>query len=320
MTNLTRREVIRRTAGATALGLAGALTSSRMLLAGTAKETGFFRYQIGDIRCTALYDGIWRKDHAEGFILNASVDDTRDALAKGGLAPDHVTIEFAQTLLEMGGRTVLIDPGTGGQWVPTAGSMLDHMTASGLHPRDIDTILISHFHPDHIFGLMEPETNAQVFPDSEIIVPAAEYDFWTDPQIFSKLPEGWRGLAQRIQATFPNWPNVSRVMHDIEVLPGIRSLATPGHTPGHTAYHISSGRSELIVAGDIAITPALFVANPGWHITFDADPELAETTRRQLFDRVVTDDIFIAGYHFGFPNVGRMVADGAGYALERLTT
>ena len=318
MTNLTRRDVIRSTAGATALGLTGALTTPRALLAGTVRETGFYRYQIGDIRCTALYDGIWRKDHTEGFILNASVDDTKSALTEGGLSADHVTIEFTQTLLEMDGKTVLIDPGTGGQWVPTAGSMLDHMAAAGFLPRDIDTILISHFHPDHIFGLMDPDTNAQVFPDSEIIVPAAEYDFWADPLIFSKLPEDWHGLARRIQATFPNWSNVSRVMHDVEVVPGIRSLATPGHTPGHTAYHINSGSSELIVAGDVAITPALFVANPGWHITFDADPELAETTRRQLFDRVVADDIVIAGYHFGFPNVGRLVVDGTGYALERL--
>ncbi|MGI9412372.1 MAG: MBL fold metallo-hydrolase, partial [Hyphomicrobiales bacterium] len=289
MTEPSRRDVIRCAAGASALGIAGALALPPYALAGSPRETGYYRYRIGDVRCTALYDGIWRKTHADDFIRNASVDATRDSLAKGGLTPAHVTIEFTQTLLETGGKRVLIDPGTGGQWVDTAGSMPGNMAAAGFSPRDIDTILISHFHPDHIFGLMDRNTDAQIFPDSEIVVPAVEYDFWTDPQVFSMLPKPWHGLAQRIQATFPKWPNVKRVADDVEVAPGIRSLSAPGHTAGHTAYHVSSGKTELIVAGDVAITPALFVANPGWHIVFDADPELAETTRRRLFDRIVAD-------------------------------
>ena len=313
MHQLTRRDMI---LCAAALGLAGPLALPPQVLAGTARETGFHRYRIGDVRCTSLYDGIWRKQHAQDFIRNASVDDTKGALAKGGLTTSHVTIEFTQTLLETGGKRVLIDPGTGGQWVPTAGTMLENLGKTGLSPRDIDTILISHFHPDHIYGLMDPKTDAQVFPDSEIIVPAAEYSFWTDPQVFSKLPKPWHGLAQRIQATFPKWKNVTQAADDTEVAPGIRSLAAPGHTPGHTAYHVSSGPAELIVAGDVAITPALFVANPGWHIVFDADPELAEQTRRRLFDRIVADKAVVAGYHFGFPNAGRIQADGAGYLFE----
>ena len=313
MTDPNRRDVI---LGAAALGLAAPFTLPPRALADAVRDTGFHRYKVGDVRCTALYDGIWRKAHAQDFIRNASVDDTREALTKGGLTPTHVTIEFTQTLLETGGKRVLIDPGTGGQWVPTAGSMLDNLGKVALAPVDIDTILISHFHPDHIFGLMDLDTDAQVFPDSEIVVPAAEYDFWTDPQVFSKLPKPWHGLARRIQATFPSWTNVRRVADDTEVAPGIRSLAAPGHTPGHTAYHVSSGTAELIVAGDVAITPALFVANPGWHIVFDADPELAEQTRHRLFDRIVADHAVVAGYHFGFPNAGRIVADGTGYLFE----
>lgn len=241
--------------------------------------------------------------------------DTRAALADGGLTDRYVTIEFTQTLLETGGRTVLIDPGTGGQWTPTAGLMPDNLAAAGVRPDDIDTILISHFHPDHIFGLMAAETDAQVFPEAEIVVPAAEYAFWTDPGLLARLPEGWHGLIRRIQATFPTGPNLRQVDDDVEVA-GIRSLATPGHTVGHTAFHVASGDAELIVAGDVALTPALFVENPGWHVTFDADPEQAERTRRRLFDQVAADRAIIAGYHFGFPNAGRLTADGGGYAFE----
>lgn len=318
MTDHSRRDVLKTVAGVVALGAGGIHSLAGAASPGPLRERGFYRYRIGQIDCTALYDGIWRKDHAEGFIRNASVEQTKSALAAGNLTDAHVTIEFTQTMLEIGGRTVLIDPGTGGQWVASAGSMLESMEAAGKSPSQIDTILISHFHPDHIYGLMDAMTDAPLFPEAEIVVPGAEYRFWTDPQVFTRLPSDWHGLARRIQATFPRWPNVRQVEDDVEVLPGVRTLSTPGHTPGHMAYHVSSGDAELIVAGDVAITPALFVANPGWHTIFDADPDLAERTRRRLFDRVSADGIAIAGYHFGFPNVGRLAVAGDGFVLQTL--
>ena len=315
MIELTRRDALTVAAatGATALG---GRFMSLPALAESARDFGTYRYAIGDIRCTAIYDGIWKKDHTKDFVRNASIAETKAALAKGGLSDGFVTIEFSTTLIETADKKILIDPGTGGQWVPTAGAAPKNMKHAGVAPKDIDTILISHFHPDHIFGLMEKSTNAQIYPEAEIIVPEAEYAFWTDPGIFSKLPKDWHGLAQRIQATFPKWQNVKRIGTDAEVAPGIRSLAAPGHTPGHTAYHVSSGDTQLIVAGDVAITPALFVANPGWHVTFDTDPEEAEKTRRRLFDQVTADGIVIAGYHFGFPNAGKILKNGRNYAFQ----
>ena len=312
----TRRDVILSAAGASVLGLSGPLQFLPSAHAADARKQGFYRYTIGEVRCTALYDGLWQKKHDPKFIRNADVPDTKKALASGGLSPDFVQIEFTQTLIETGGKRILIDPGTGGQWVPTAGRMMNNLKASGVDPNSVDTILVSHFHPDHIFGLMEKDTDAQVYPHAEIIVPESEYSFWTDPAVFSKLPKAWHGLAARIQNTFPRWKNVTRVAADREVAPGIRSLAAPGHTPGHTAYHLSSGDAELIVAGDIAIVPALFVANPNWHVVFDADPQLAEESRKRMFDRTISDKAIIAGYHFGFPNAGKVHRDGNGYVFE----
>lgn len=314
----TRRAVLKAGLAVTTLGSLG--LNARIVVAqdGSLRAVGHHRYDIGDVRCTALYDGYWEKPHDEGFVANATVEEVKAALEAGGLTDAHVTIEFAQTLLETGGRTILIDAGTGGQMAPTAGMMPEKLAEAGFAPEDIDTVLVSHFHPDHIFGLMAPETNAQTFPDAEIVVPAAEYAFWTDSGVFARLPEGWHPLARRIQATFPTWANVRQAEADVEVAPGVRSLAAPGHTPGHTAFHVASGDAELIVAGDTALTPALFVRNPGWHVAFDADPELAERTRRRLFDRIAADGTTIAGYHFGFPNAGRLHADGDGYSFEPL--
>ena len=315
MVNIKRRDVVLSSTAAAALGLAGPLEFVPAAMAADAREKGFVKFSIGDIECISLYDGIWQKQHDENFIRNANVEDTKAALTKAGLSPDFVPIEFAQMVVKTGGKTVLIDAGTGGQLAPTAGKTMKHMADAGVDAASVDTVLISHFHPDHIFGLMAKDTNEQIFPNAEIIVPEPEYKFWTDPALIEKLPERRRGLAQRIQATFPNWKNVRQIGDDVEVAPGIRSASAFGHTPGHTAFNISSGSDQLIVAADIANVPALFVANPTWQAVFDSDPEAATASRIKLFDQAIADNALIAGYHFGFPNAGTISKDGNGYAF-----
>jgi glyoxylase-like metal-dependent hydrolase (beta-lactamase superfamily II) len=215
-----------------------------------------------------------------------------------------------------GGKTVLCDSGTGGQVQPTAGKMMANMKAAGIDPATIDTILISHCHPDHIFGLMEKDTNKPVFPNAEIVISDVEYKFWTDPAVIDRLPEARKGLARRIQAVFPTWKNIRQVSGEPEVATGIRFVSTPGHTPGHRAFHLASGASELMISNDTAYVPALVVANPGWHGQYDQDAATAEASRRKLLDRVIADKIMICGYHFPFPGAGTVAKDGAGYALS----
>ena len=114
---------------------------------------------------------------------------------------------------------------------------------------------------------------------------------------------------------FPTWKNIKQFEGDKDVVPGVRAIATFGHTPGHTSYHVSSGYSQLIVLGDLSNIPALFVTNPGWHAVFDTDANLAETNRRKMFDRVVADNVTVTGYHFGLPGAGKIKKDGKGYAF-----
>lgn len=316
MLKMTRRDAVLSASAAAALGLSGTLEFLPSALASQAREKGFVSYKVGDIECISLYDGIWKKDHDDGFIRNASVEQTKEALQKAGLSPDFVPIEFAQTVVKTGGQTILIDAGTGGQLAPTAGMTMKHMAAAGVESGSIDTVLISHFHPDHIFGLMAKDTNEQIFPSAEIIVPETEYKFWTDAALIDKLPDNRKGLAKRIQATFPSWDNVRQIGGDTEVAPGVHSVSAFGHTPGHTAFHIASGDAQLMVVGDASNVPALFVANPTWQAVFDSDPQMATETRIKLFDRIIADKAMIAGYHFGFPNAGTISKDGAGYVFE----
>jgi glyoxylase-like metal-dependent hydrolase (beta-lactamase superfamily II) len=316
MLNMSRRDFVASTALATALGLSARLVVSPALAQKTADPAKpFVTYKVGTAEVTAIYDGIWEKPHDPAFIANASVEDVKAAMVKAGLPADFVSIPFTVAMVRSGGKTVLCDAGTGGQVQPTAGKFLANMKAAGIDPARIDTILVSHFHPDHIFGLMEKETNKPVFPNAEIVVSDAEYKFWTDPAVIDRLPEARKGLARRIQAVFPGWKTIRQVEGEPELAPGIRFVSAPGHTPGHRAFHLSSGSSQLMISNDTAYVPALVVANPGWRGAYDQDQATAEASRRKLLDRVIADKMMICGYHFPFPGAGTIAKDGTGYAL-----
>jgi glyoxylase-like metal-dependent hydrolase (beta-lactamase superfamily II) len=321
MLNLSRRDFVVSTAMAAALGLNARLAVSPAFAQKTADPAnGFITYKVGAAEVTALYDGIWEKPHDPAFIANASVEEVKAAMVKAGLPADFVSIPFTVLVIKTGGKTIMCDSGTGGQVQPTAGKLAANMKAAGIDPAKIETILISHCHPDHIFGLMEKDTNKPVYPNAELIISDVEYKFWTDPAVIDRLPEARKGLARRIQAVFPTWKNIRQVEGEPEVAPGIRLVSSPGHTPGHRAFHLSSGSSQLMISNDTAYVPALVVANPGWHGQYDQNATMAEESRRKLLDRVIADKIMICGYHFPFPGAGTIGKDGAGYALTVMKT
>ena len=316
MLNMSRRDFVVSTGLAAALGLNARLVVSPAYAQKTADPAKpFVTYKVGNAEVTAIYDGIWEKPHDPAFISNASVEDVKAAMMKAGFPADFVSIPFTVVVVKTGGKTVMCDSGTGGQVQPTAGKLAANMKAAGIDPAKIDTVLISHCHPDHIFGLMEKDTNKPVHPNAELVISDVEYKFWTDPSVIERLPEARKGLARRIQATFPSWKNIRQVEGEAEVAPGIRFVSAPGHTPGHRAFHLSSGSNQLMISNDTAYVPALVAANPGWRGAYDQDGALAEASRRKLLDRVVADKTMICGYHFPFPGAGTIAKDGNGYAL-----
>jgi glyoxylase-like metal-dependent hydrolase (beta-lactamase superfamily II) len=317
MFSLSRREVIVSAAFAAALGLDKPLALIQSASAQTVDgpSPGFHTYKVGDIEVTSLYDGIWRKPHDPAFIKNASVDETKEALAKAGQITDFVPIPLTVTVLKIGDKYVMVDSGSGAQWQPTAGRLGENMKAAGIDPAKISTILISHFHPDHIFGLMERGTNRAVYPNAELVVSSAEYNWWTEPGRVEKLPEARKALGARIQSVFPTWKNFRLVDDEPEVAPGVRMVKTPGHTPGHSAFHVSSGKSQLMLSCDVAYVPALVGAHPDWQGAYDQDGPTAVATRRKMLERVTSETMMIAGAHFPFPGVGTFAKDGDGYVL-----
>jgi glyoxylase-like metal-dependent hydrolase (beta-lactamase superfamily II) len=316
MFHISRRDLVFGAAGAyAAFGLTKPIAFIGAAEAQQSPAQSFRKYRVGDIEVISLYDGLWEKPHDENFIKGANVEETKAALRAGGLTDAHVPVPFTILAVRTRGQLVLIDSGTGGGQAggPKAGQLAQNMAAAGLNPKDVKTIVVSHFHGDHIFGLMAKDTNAQTFADAEIIVPATELKWWTQP--IDSIPQPRRGNAQRVQATLANWKNVKVVDGEAELVPGIRAIPAFGHTQGHTAHLISSGDKQLLATADATNIQALFVKNPTWQAAFDHVPDLAVETRRKLFDRAIADKAMVAGYHWGLPNVGTIAKDGNGYAF-----
>ena len=321
MPTMTRRSVV---LSAAAAGIAFGLSKYvEIIPPAFAQDSGsplnpkgqkFFKFKVGDIEVTQVFDGLVARDHDPGFVKNASLDDLKASMKAAKLPDEKLLIPFTITVVKIGERTIMFDSGNGTGGAPGTGKLAENLKEAGIDPAKLSTIVVTHFHPDHIFGLMTKE-NGQIYAGTEIIVPESEYKFWTDPALIAKLPEGRRGLAQRIQATMPTWKNIKQATAGKEVVPGVHAVLTPGHTPGHTSFLMASGGKQLFVLGDVTNLPAYNMINPGWHLVFDQDAPLAEKTRRETFDRAIAEKLICTGYHWGMPGAGTVAKDGNGYAL-----
>lgn len=283
--------------------------------AATAQGPGVYRYKLGNVQLTAIYDGIWYLPIDSKFVRNASGAAVNKALAAAFLAPKVLPISFTALLVDTGSRLVLIDTGTAGQVADSAGFMNANMDAAGIAPEAIDTVVISHFHPDHIDGI-KTKDGTKVFRNAEILVPEPEWTFWMDDGNMSRA----KGAVHRY------FLNARRIFKDIakevrpfkpgaEVAPGIVSIAAYGHTPGHTAFAIHSGTQSMLAMSDTVREPFLFVRHPDWQPSYDMDGPRAVKARRHMLDRAVADRMLVEAYHFPFPACGHIVKSGSGYEL-----
>jgi glyoxylase-like metal-dependent hydrolase (beta-lactamase superfamily II) len=314
MLEVSRRDLILSSAGAAlAFGLDGPVAFIGAAQAQRAADS--LKFKVGDIEAFGLNEGGVEREVGPGMAKNADLAAIKAALKAGGANEDKIVNPFATTAIRTGGKTILFDTGFGANGAPTTGKMADNMKAAGLDPGSVSTVIISHFHPDHISGLWVKETNAPVYPNAEIMMPETEYKFWTDPALAEKVADAMKPFVKRIQSTFPTWKNIKQFADGAELVPGVRAIATPGHTIGHTSFLVSSGGQQLFVQGDVTGFAPLYLRNPGIHSGFDTDGPLAETTRRKFYDRVIAEKAMLAAYHFGFPNVGTLSKDGNGYAF-----
>jgi glyoxylase-like metal-dependent hydrolase (beta-lactamase superfamily II) len=277
----------------------------------TMQAPGFYRYKAGDLQITAINDGVAMRP-LEGFVRNAELSAVQAALADAAITTPTLPISFTTLVINDGKKLTLLDTGNGNMGAPTTGSWMANFRAAGFTPEQVDTIVISHFHGDHINGLRLRDGTA-VFPNAEVMVPGLEWAFWMDDTRAAAAPDGMKPTFANVRRVFdPMKAAVKQYAAGAEVVTGINSIAAFGHTPGHMAYVIGG---KLLTVSDAANHPALFLRNPGWHAIFDMDAGVAEATRIRLLDMAVADKMQVAFYHAAFPSTGNVVKDGAGYRL-----
>ena len=283
----------------------------------TLPSPGFRRTKMGDVEIISVLDGIARRPLGEEFLKNAPLAEVKALLTSQGLPTDYIDVPFTPYVVIAGGRKVLIDTGLGDFGGLNAGKLLENLRAAGVPASDIDTVLISHFHGDHINGLRN-KAGELAFAKAKVMVPAAEYAFWMDDAKMAAAPAGQKGAFENARRTFSAMGPDMLVQFaaGAEVVPGIRSVAAYGHTPGHTLFEVTSAGQSFFYLADLTNVPSLFARNPDWAVTFDMDAEAARKVRREVFARVTSSKSLVGGFHFPFPAFGRMTETGNGYTFE----
>jgi glyoxylase-like metal-dependent hydrolase (beta-lactamase superfamily II) len=317
MFDVSRRDLVLSAAGAlAAFGIARPITFVGAARAQASATPPIHKYRVGEFEVFSLIDGARDVPLRESMVRNVGIEQLKTALHAAGFPDNQRPSRFIVMALKLRDQVVLIDAGTGGHPMYGAGNgrLFQSMAAAGLDPKTVKTILISHLHGDHIYGLMNNETNSQVFPDAEIVVPAAELKWWTRPGVESiDLGPTRKGLAQRIQATIATWKNVRPFEGEPELLPGVHAVEVPGHSPGMVAHLVSSGGRQFLISADVVNLSPHIQTNPEWQLAIDQDPQMAVETRKRIFDRAVSDRLVISGTHWLMPNVG--IKDGNGYVF-----
>ncbi|WP_225981078.1 MBL fold metallo-hydrolase [Paracidovorax avenae] len=265
--------------------------------------------QVGEFFITALSDGYL----AASLDLLSDIDPAEAARLQAARRQEPSAVHINTYLVRGRGRTVLIDAGAGG-FKGWGGQLPQRLALAGVAPSEIDTVLLTHAHPDHVGGLVDG-SGACVFPNAELLVHRAELDFWQDDNHLGRASERGRGNFLVARRAFDAYRAALRPIGAGEVVPGIEAVPLPGHTAGHTGYRFDSEGRSLLVWGDIVHFPHIQVARPEVSIAFDQDPMRSASTRARLLDLVSAERMMVAGMHLGELGFARIERTGAGYEI-----
>ena len=294
-------------------GLHGTPASAQAVATETTPQApGFYRFKVGDFTVTTVNDGFVLLP-LDNLVTNAPLAQVQAYLQEAFLPTAVFHNSFTLTFVQTPDKLIMFDSGTGGQMGPQTGKLASNLRAAGLDLSKVTHVVFSHFHVDHINGLLTADGQPTV-PQAEIIVPDGEWSFWGDRSNETRSPDFQKRNFANVEKRFaPYRSRVRQIAAGSEVLPGIHAIAAPGHTPSHTIYRIENGGQQAMFIADTTHRPELFARHPGLHAIIDFDQDLAETTRRRVLDMVATDRIRVTGYHYPFPANGYILKEGADY-------
>jgi glyoxylase-like metal-dependent hydrolase (beta-lactamase superfamily II) len=274
---------------------------------------GWYRMPLGDFEITALSDGTFEMKPEE------LLKDTTPAKVKAALDRAYLKSPIEASvngfLVNTGSKLVLIDAGAAGLFGPTLGRLVANLKASGYQPEQVDEIYITHMHADHVGGLTTPDGKA-VFPNAIVRADAKEGGFWLSPATLENAPAGMKDFVKGAQISLKPYVDAGRFKPfegSVELVPGIRSLPTHGHTPGHAAYVVQSQGRKMVMWGDLMHVAAVQFPTPEVTIEFDSDRKAAMPQRKKAYADAAKNGYFVAVAHVSFPGIGQLRPDGKGY-------
>lgn len=289
-------------------------------MAATAVSAGLLPGSVGSARAQTIETGSAKISVVSdgsltlplGFVFpDAPQQDLEKLLIENGMATDALRPDCNVTLVNTGDRLAIFDVGAGPNFMATAGKLAESLAAAGIDPSEVTDVVITHAHPDHIWGLTD-DFDELVFANAQHHISEAEWDFWSADDAISKVPEDRQTFVVGAQSRFAAMGDNVRFLKDGDaVLPGVEAVATPGHTPGHLSFMVH-GAEPVLIVGDAITNSILSFVHPDWPMATDQDPDLAIKTRLSLLDRLATEKARAVGFHFPHPGAGMVEKkDGA---------
>ena len=276
-----------------------------------------FLFKIGNFNCIAVSDGTFTYSDIS-FYQIAPKEHLQNVFREHDLQSGQITTPYTCLFIDTGKHRVLVDTGMGTGVAPSVGNLLNNLHEEGIEGSDIDTVILTHCHPDHIGGIINAE-GKPVFPNARYVMWKEEWDFWASEPDLTQLKVDEQIKQLILMSARKNLPPITNrldlIDSEIEILPGIRAISAPGHTPGHMVLSISSGGDHLLCASDTVLSP-IHLEKPDWRPVFDFEPEQAAITKCKIFDRAADEKSMVFAFHFPFPSLGHVIKKGDGWQWQ----